>query len=110
MQSVTSNAVAVANSYSTTEHFTGKYWIDGKPIYAITKLGNGTFQNTAWTPIQFFSDKVSKHIVDVYGLIFNTNIRVKGGDVNFTNIINFACSDITTITTNYQITVEYTKN
>jgi hypothetical protein len=33
MQSVTSNAVAVANSYSTTEHFTEKYWIDGKKIY-----------------------------------------------------------------------------
>jgi microcystin-dependent protein len=33
MHSVTSNAVAVANSYSTSEIFTGKYWIDGKPIY-----------------------------------------------------------------------------
>ena len=33
MQSVTSNAVAKAMSYSTTEHFTGKYWIDGKKIY-----------------------------------------------------------------------------
>ena len=33
MQSITSNAVAVANSYSTTEHFTGSYWIDGKKIY-----------------------------------------------------------------------------
>ena len=34
MQSVTSNAVSKAISYSTTEHFTGKYWIDGKPIYS----------------------------------------------------------------------------
>ena len=33
MQSVTSNAVSKAMSYSTTEHFTGKYWIDGKKIY-----------------------------------------------------------------------------
>ena len=33
MHSVSSNAVAVAISYSTTEHFTGKYWTDGKPIY-----------------------------------------------------------------------------
>jgi hypothetical protein len=33
MQSVTSNAVAKANSYSTSETFTGKYWIDGKKIY-----------------------------------------------------------------------------
>ena len=36
MQSVTSNAVAVANSYSTSETFTGKYWIDGKKIYKKT--------------------------------------------------------------------------
>ena len=33
MQSVTSNAVAKANSYSTTEQKTGGVWIDGKPIY-----------------------------------------------------------------------------
>lgn len=33
MNSVTSNAVAEAGSYSTDEIFTGKYWIDGKPIY-----------------------------------------------------------------------------
>lgn len=33
MHSVSSNAVAKANSYSTSETFTGRYWIDGKPIY-----------------------------------------------------------------------------
>ena len=32
MQSVTSNAVAKANSYSTTEHKTGRY-CDNKPTY-----------------------------------------------------------------------------
>lgn len=26
----------ISNIYSTTEHFTGKYWIDGKPIYEKT--------------------------------------------------------------------------
>ena len=36
MQSVTSNAVAKAGSYSTTEHKTGRYWIDGKPTYEKT--------------------------------------------------------------------------
>ena len=36
MHSVSSNAVAVANSYSTTEQFTGRYWIDGKKIYKKT--------------------------------------------------------------------------
>ena len=33
MQSVSSNAVSKALSYSTEEHFTGKYYYDGKPIY-----------------------------------------------------------------------------
>ena len=33
MQSVTSNAVSKAMSYSTNEYFTGKYWVDGKKIY-----------------------------------------------------------------------------
>ena len=32
-QAVSSNAVAQAFSNSTTEHFTGRYWIDGKKIY-----------------------------------------------------------------------------
>lgn len=36
MHSVTSNAVAEAGSYSVTEKFTGKYWIDGKKIYRVS--------------------------------------------------------------------------
>ena len=33
MQSVTSNAVSKVMTYSTSEQFTGKYFIDGKKIY-----------------------------------------------------------------------------
>jgi hypothetical protein len=33
MQSVSSNAVSKALSYATEEHFTGKYYYDGKPIF-----------------------------------------------------------------------------
>ena len=33
MHSVSSNAVAKAGSFSYTKHFTGRYWVDGKPIY-----------------------------------------------------------------------------
>ena len=36
MQSVTSNAVAKANSFYTTEVFTGKYFTNGKKIYKKT--------------------------------------------------------------------------
>lgn len=42
MQSVTSNAVAKAMSYSITEKFSGKYWIDGKKIYSKTIIYNHT--------------------------------------------------------------------
>ena len=36
MHSVSSNAVAECLSYSTTEHKTGAYWKDGKPIWEIS--------------------------------------------------------------------------
>lgn len=36
LRAVTSNAVATALSYSTSEQFTGSYWIDGKPKYSKT--------------------------------------------------------------------------
>lgn len=36
MNVVTSNAVATALSYVTTEHFTGEYWVSGQPIYRKT--------------------------------------------------------------------------
>ena len=36
MHSVSSNAVAVALSYTSDEHFTGRYWVNGKKIYTKT--------------------------------------------------------------------------
>ena len=48
MQSVTSNAVAKALSYSTTEQIVG-YWIDGKPIYKITQ-DLGAYNGGWWYP------------------------------------------------------------
>jgi len=47
MQSVTSNAVAKANSYSTEEHFTGRYWKDGKKIYEKT-FNYGTISSNSF--------------------------------------------------------------
>jgi len=34
------NGLFSYNKYSTEEHFTGKYWIDGKPIYSKTFTGS----------------------------------------------------------------------
>ena len=49
MHSVSSNAVSKALSYSTEEQFTGKYWIDGKPIYSrsfsVAGIGTETWTN-----------------------------------------------------------------
>ena len=39
MRAVTSNAVANALSYSTSETLTGGTWIDGKPIYRLAMVG-----------------------------------------------------------------------
>ena len=47
MHSVTSNAVAKVRSYATTEHFTGKYYCDGKPIYEKVFLINHPANSTA---------------------------------------------------------------
>ena len=45
MHSVTSNAVANAMSYSTSEVNTGKKWIDGKPIYKIAFYSETNWSN-----------------------------------------------------------------
>lgn len=47
MHSVTSNAVAEVRSYATTEHLTGKYYIDGKPIYGRVFLIDHPANSTA---------------------------------------------------------------
>ena len=45
MHSVTSNAVAVAGSYTADEHFTGRYWKNGRKI----------FEKTIYMGVAYFS-------------------------------------------------------
>ena len=40
------NYINDCNTYSTSETFTGKYWIDGKPIYRKVLSVTGTIGNT----------------------------------------------------------------
>ena len=49
MHSVSSNAVAVSKSYSTTEQKTGGVWLDGKPIYR--KVYTGSVSNGSTIPL-----------------------------------------------------------
>ena len=97
MQSVTSNAVAKAFSYSTTEHFTGKYWIDGKPIYGIV-IESPTKGTTLLTGVEEIVDYRLKRTYDnsssnasnfeyydgttssntIYLSLANGNLQIKG--------------------------------
>lgn len=71
VHSVTSNAVAVANSYSTSEVATGKTWIDGKPIYRT--VVSGYLPNNTSKSIAHSIANISK-VVNLSGILnINSN-------------------------------------
>lgn len=116
-QPVTSDAVAtaiqqVSNSYSTEEQLTGGTWIDGKPIYKITKKGNASFNNGTWTSITLFNDNVQKNVVKLD--IFCEGTCLRPWHLTITNTMQFSTStnsgngsSITNFP--YVLTIEYTK-
>jgi hypothetical protein len=70
MQSVTSNAVSRAMSYSTSEVNTGKKWIDGKTIYR--KVLTATLQTNEEVLTLTVSHQL-KSLVSVKGLLSKEN-------------------------------------
>ena len=87
MQSVTSNAVAVANSYSTTEQKTGGVWIDGKPIYRKVWVLSSpiSLSVNTWTTLSEVVITNAESIVTVklqgeYPCDFNCTISYKYGN------------------------------
>lgn len=56
---VTSNAVANALSYSTTETPTGGYWIDGKPIYRAVFYTDNWVDNSTYDASALDIDEVT---------------------------------------------------
>lgn len=110
MHSVTSNAVAEAGSYSTTEHFTGKYWIDEKPIYEITKdFGSYT---TGWRYEQW--DQSADTIVSYYGRGYVNSSKLLKAFPNYDNYLSVSPSQITFTDSSQSfdkilITIFYTK-
>ena len=119
MQSVSSDAVAKALSYSTEEVFTGSYWIDGKPIYRkvvdfgilpnatnktvahnisnidkIISISGWTSNNTQTLPLPYTNPSGLSYQIMVYA--------------NTTNVIVRTAIDRREYTTTY-ITLEYTK-
>ena len=119
MHSVTSDAVSKAISYSTTEHFTGKYWIDGKPIYkksgyvssisSVQLIVDSVLTDTyvdvlieSKASMKYYASKVV-----VYGYTsatdrFSFRVTSSGLDV----VTNFSLGDITN---GFYWSVEYTK-
>jgi len=110
LHAVTSNAVAESLSYSETEQATGGTWIDGKPIYKITKTGTGIFRNNTWTSIQFFNDNQQRHLIKSEGQIFSASSRVNYASKDFTNTVEYSVAEFSTDTNlSYYLTLYYTK-
>ena len=121
LHAVTSNAVAKALSYSTTEQATGGKWIDGKPIYRKTLE---LILSTSGGIIANLSELNIDTVVNMRGVIFNTtsDFIVLNGSYSYgtDNIIFFirktdGClyfyRDVATYTEGApcNFTVEYTK-
>jgi hypothetical protein len=99
-------------SYSTTEQLTGGTWIDGKPIYKITKEGTGNFSNDYWTTITLFNDNVQKKVVKLDMICDTVCLRPEW--LTITNAMKFSPSNGSgngTSVSNgkYVLTVYYTK-
>lgn len=116
-------AMSEYTSYSTAEKFTGKYWIDGKPIYRKTvdcgTLPNATTKNVA-TGITNISNIISiKGIANTSDA--NTCVPIPYVSINSNDTsLNIACYysngninlrtfiDMTVYTQSF-VTIEYTK-
>lgn len=101
------------DTYSTTEHFTGKYWIDGKPIYAIVIEGtslpsSGTvFAEGIGTLINQYGSYTSGG--NQISLPYNSGSTKIELRVNSSNQLFLQSSSVGTVT-KYNFCVEYTKS
>lgn len=117
--------VAVTSKYETTEHRTGAYWTDGRPIFrqVITfgTLPNATIKNVAFTttvPISNYSQTVSlRALTDTTSLITQNSFETADAtsvwwSVNLASGSNaqIRCSTLTNFSTSTAtVIVEYTK-
>lgn len=100
------------NTYSTTEYFTGKYWIDGKPIYAI--VIEGTTLPSSGTVVFTGVETLIKQYGSYIGGGNQISVPYNSGStkvelrVNSSNQLFFQLSGTSSIT-KYYFCVEYTK-
>lgn len=115
MQSVTSNAVSRAMSYSTEEVNTGKKWINGKDIYSKTYYNVSNFPHSAGLTNVDEITKIKAVAKDVGSNFFSLPfITMNSGVTYFTNIFynkndNAIYSDSNSNVESVNITIEYTK-
>ena len=101
------------NTYSTTEHFTGKYWIDGKPIYGIVIEGtslpsSGTvFLTGVGTLINQYGSYTSDG--NQISLPYNSGSSKVELRVNSSNQLFLQSASVGAVT-KYYFYVEYTKS
>lgn len=108
----TKDYVDAKNSYSTTETLTGGTWIDGKPIYKITKEGTGNFSNSNWTNITLFNDGIQKKVVKIDMICNTCCLRPQSFEITNTLAFSTATSSGNGSTENnakYILTILYTK-
>ena len=113
---VYSNGLYEILKYSTTEQFTGKYWIDGKKIYSAV-VDCGALPNTSTKNVLHNIANISQ-IVKYSGVTSNGsewlhmpasfNAQSIGLSVNTTTIIVITYSNRSSYTSTY-VTLEYTK-
>ena len=113
--SIKDGVISKQENYSTSEHFTGKYWIDGKPIYRqiIQKTFDFNSVGQYWTPLNQIVDVDT--VVDLRYVLNNSGVRQSynsaltaiGLDFSISQIgiyCNVAWQSVPMV-----ITIEYTK-
>ena len=120
---ITSGGVYDALKYSTTETFTGQYWVDGKPIYR-TVVNTGALPDSSQKVVGHNISNIDT-IIKIYGFAYSTDTNKttipipyanqQGGNTNITVYANkLSVTLLTTenISAGYPysyITLEYTK-
>lgn len=100
------------DTYSTSEVKTNKVWIDGKPIYRITKEGTGSFSNINWTTIMLFNDNVQKKVVNMDVTCDGACLRLEHIDITnniMLSTVSGAGNGSSVTNAKYILTVFYTK-
>lgn len=80
-------------TYSTAEQFTGKYWIDGKPIY--TRVATVNNPTNSWATWQTYGVAGISHIVSIDKRFYMSTDGGWWSDefYNGTDYISITCQD-----------------